>query len=483
MKKILLIITALTLLVTSSCKKKAEEMTFNFSNATITENTVGITVTPSDLERDYFLGILPSENVKDKADSEIISEGGVNEAFKKFKGEKTYGIEQLQPETDYVALAFSCLDAEKVARYTMRTLEATQDSIPDNPEDPENPEEPEEPENPEEPVVELKADKTEILNDGIDKITFSVTVDEEVISDGYQILNVQDSTAINNVFSTTIAGSYTFVALYNNVYSNDIVIKVKEVEEPEEPEVPVVELKTDKNVIKNNGSDKVTFTVLVDGENLTSESVIFNATDNVNLDGNTFSSTEVGTYVFHATYNGFQSEDVTVEVIISSQSYSPDDLYDVNGVRGVVFYVEDGGTSGLIMSMDQEFLQWSTENVWANCISNNGEWNTEDMLKLGEDKYPAAKWCVDHGEGWYMPSSHEMNLMWHAVSNGTYDFDEEFVKLYNDKLDNPILEDYYWSSNEISEDMAEVIVFIDSSIVCLDPYKSNYFHVRAIHKF
>lgn len=570
MKKILLIITALTLLVSSSCKKKAEEMTFNFSNATVTENSVGITVTPSDLERDYFLGILPSENVKDKADAEIISEGGVNDAFKKFRGEKTYGIEQLQPETDYVALAFSCLDAEKVARYTMRTLEATQDSIPDNPEepedpeDPENPEEPEDPEDPETIVVELKANKTEILNDGIDKVTFSVTVDEEVMTDGYQILNVQDSTAINSdVFSTTIAGSYTFVAIYNDVYSNDIVIEVKEVEEPEVPVVelkadkteiinngvdmvtftvladneiltegyqilnvenniavndnvfstttagiytfvatydnvssnevvievkaedipdPVVELIADKNVIKNNGTDEVTFTVLVDGENLTSESVIFNVTDNVNLSGNTFSSNEVGSYVFHATYNGFQSGEITIEVI-SSQSYSPGDLYDVNGVRGVVFYVEEGGTSGLIMSMDQAFLQWSTENVWANCISNHGEWNTEDMLKLGEEKYPAAKWCVDHGEGWYMPSSYEMNLMWHAVSNGTYDFDGEFVKLYNDKLDDPILEDYYWSSNEISEDMAEVVVFIDSSVVCLDPFKSNYFHVRAIHKF
>ena len=118
-----------------------------------------------------------------------------------------------------------------------------------------------------------------------------------------------------------------------------------------------------------------------------------------------------------------------------------------------------------------------------NCVTNRGDWHTEDMLKLGADKYPAAKWCADHGEGWYFPSSHEMQLMWDAVSDGKHVFDGDFVKLYNDKLDDPIVEDYYWSSNETSENMAEVIAFMGNSVICLDPIKDKSFYVRAVHKF
>ena len=328
-------------------------------------------------------------------------------------------------------------------------------------------------------VLELTVDKTSILADGVDAAVFSVSADGAVLSDNYQVLNVADSSFVaNGVFTTTEAGIYTFVALYDKAVSNEIVVEAQVVEYPD----PVVELKADKTSIAANGVDKVTFVVLVDGVDMTSESLIINQNSNETLNGNTFTSENVGEYVFVAEYNGFRSESVTITVN-QIQTYAPGDLYNVDGVRGVVFYVENDGKSGLIMSMDQTYLQWSTENVWANCVSQKGEWNTEDMLKLGEDKYPAAKWCVDHGEGWYMPSSYEMNIMWTAVSDGKHVFDNEFVKLYNDKLDDPILEDYYWSSNELSEDMAEVVVFIDNSVVCLDPSKSRYFHVRAIRKF
>ena len=60
---------------------------------------------------------------------------------------------------------------------------------------------------------------------------------------------------------------------------------------------------------------------------------------------------------------------------------------------------------------------------------------------------------------------------------------EEFAKLYNDKLIDPIKEDYYWTSNETTEEMAEVAVFIDQSIVCLNPIKSASYYVRAIYEF
>ena len=325
--------------------------------------------------------------------------------------------------------------------------------------------------------LELKADKTSILANGNDMATFTVKLNGKELESGYQLLNIEyDEFLIGNKFSTTLARTYTFVAMYNGISSNPIIIQAVE-----DTENITVELVADKTTIKDNGNDKVTFTVYVndvktDGAN------IFNVTENKYLTGNTFSSKTIGTYEFRATYNDVTSENITITVKGASV-YAPGDFYEEDGVEGVVFYVTNDGTSGYIMSLDQATLQWSTENIQANCFSGNGKYNTEDMLKLGADKFPAAKWCADHGNGWFMPSSKELQWMWDAVSNGTHVFDNEFIKLYNDKLEDPILEDYYWSSNETTEDLGELVAFMENSVVCLDPQKNKKFLVRAVYKF
>ena len=325
--------------------------------------------------------------------------------------------------------------------------------------------------------IVLKVDKETIIANGKDIAKFTLKVNDTELTDGFQLFNADDNTPVEKTFYTSTPGTYTFVATYDNITSNQVVVTA------EEDKPATVELVANKTSIKNNGNDKVTFTVLVNGKDKTSEATIFNVTSNENLSGNTFSSTNTGDYVFYATYNDIKSNEVSVNVR-TARSYAPGDLYDEDGVKGVVFHLlNEEGTSGYIVSMDETSLQWSTENVWVNCTSGRGEWNTEDMLKRGADKYPAAKWCVEHGEGWYMPSTKELQYLWNAVSNNTHVFDNEYVKLYNDKLDDPISEDYYWSSNETSEDLGELVAFMENSVVCLDPQKSSRFAVRAIYKF
>jgi hypothetical protein len=91
-----------------------------------------------------------------------------------------------------------------------------------------------------------------------------------------------------------------------------------------------------------------------------------------------------------------------------------------------------------------------------------------------------------HGDGWFMPSSDELQWMWDAISGGTHNFDSASVMVYNKLLtDNggmPFEETYYWSSNETAGDSIKLIAFMYDSIVCLEPLKSSKFTVRAAYR-
>ena len=180
-------------------------------------------------------------------------------------------------------------------------------------------------------------------------------------------------------------------------------------------------------------------------------------------------------------------------------TYEIGKIYDINGTEGVAYAIKtdkQNRTWAYFFSMDEADLQWSTENVWCNCISDKGSWNTYDPFdpKYSQaeggvrdiNNYPAFKWCMEHGDGWFMPSSDELQWMWDAISDGTHDFDNASVAAYNKLLtDNggmPFFETYYWSSNETANDMIEVIAFMSDSIVSLAPYKSNTLTVRATYR-
>lgn len=59
------------------------------------------------------------------------------------------------------------------------------------------------------------------------------------------------------------------------------------------------------------------------------------------------------------------------------------DIYDCYGLKGVVVSVDNSGVHGLIMSLDEAFLNWHESN----------------------------KWCKQLGDGWYMPSLNDFETM------------------------------------------------------------------------
>lgn len=347
-----------------------------------------------------------------------------------------------------------------------------------------------------EKIVKLEADKSEILADNTESVTFTVKVDDVVVTENYEITNLNDNIKVEgNTFTSDVYGEFKFQAKYEGKWlSNEVTVIVNEVPVPE---VKTLKITATPNRIKADGTEEAVFTVLYGEDDVTAEAEIYCTNhEGVTVEGNTFSSTTVGSYSFRARYDG-QTTGTSVSIDVYDPElagkYNIGDIYEVNGVKGVVFAIKSdnkGDTYGYIFSLDEEDLKWSTKYEWCNCGSQRGDYNSSDPFNywgMDINDYPAFKWCKEHGEGWFLPSSTEMHWMWDMLTEGQRDFDAPSVAKYNafivEKGGEPFNETYYWSSNETSEDLVEVIAFMDESVVCLDPKKDNVYTARAAYRF
>ena len=345
------------------------------------------------------------------------------------------------------------------------------------------------------PTVELSVDKSEIVADNSDTATFTVKVDGEDKSSEVKITVINYNSELEgNTFTTDVAGEFVFVANYEGAKSNEVQVVATAVEAPVQK---TLKIQSDVNRIKADGSEKVTFTVFYGEDDVTADAEIYCTNhDGVTVEGNTFSSTTVGSYSFRARYNG-----QTTGTAVSIDVYDPElvgkyeigAIHEVDGVKGVIFAIKSdskGDTYCYLFSMDEEDLQWSTKYEFCNCMSQRGDYNTNDPFDyfgMNIEDYPAFKWCKAHGEGWFLPSSTELHWMWDMLTNGERDFKAPSVAEYNafivENGGEPFCETYYWSSNETSYDLVEVVAFMNDSVVCLDPKKDNVYTARAAYRF
>ena len=346
-----------------------------------------------------------------------------------------------------------------------------------------------------EKIITLEADKSEIIADNTETVTFTVKVDGVEVSDNYEIINLNYNTPLEgNTFVSDVAGEFKFQAKYEGRWpSNEVTITVNNVPVPEHKELKIT---ASPNRIKADGVEEALFTVMYGDENVTAEAEIYNTATQEVIESKKFASTTVGSYNFRARY-----DDQTTGVSATVEVYDPalagkyeiGTIYEVNGVKGVIYAIKTdnkGNTWCYLFSLDEEDLQWSTKYEWCNCISDKGAWNTYDPFNyygMDINNYPAFKWCMDHGEDWFLPSSKELVWMWEAITEGARDFDAPAVakwnKIITDNGGEPFVETYYWSSNETSDDLIEVIAFMDDSVVCLDPAKDNVYTARAAYRF
>ena len=175
-------------------------------------------------------------------------------------------------------------------------------------------------------TLKLAADKSEITADGTDAATFTIKDSSDKSVEDATIYFAETNEPLEgNTFKTKYAGEYKFYAKRGNEQSNTITITAKADggddngnNNGQEPEDKEIILSVAPATIEANGSDKVVFSLKVDG-NEVDDFDVYNAADNTKLAGKEFSTTEAGTYSFYAMFEGEKSNSVEItatEVVV-----------------------------------------------------------------------------------------------------------------------------------------------------------------------
>ena len=182
------------------------------------------------------------------------------------------------------------------------------------------------------------------------------------------------------------------------------------------------------------------------------------------------------------------------------KQYEIGELYNQNGIRGVICQLSDDRQHGLVVSLDEIYLHWSEfrkpdlrlagadnrtdgvanmEKVAQYIAANNLSWYD----------FPAFKWCRDKGEGWYLPAIDELLTIGHNYNGGTRvqnnrqarnKFNDALKDAGGKRMDRLV---YYFSSTEMDEKNAYTTHMGIEPPYVIEIPKYNKFLVRAVHKF
>lgn len=166
--------------------------------------------------------------------------------------------------------------------------------------------------------------------------------------------------------------------------------------------------------------------------------------------------------------------------VIEQGSYEIGDYYNVDGVEGIVFEVDEDGLHGKIVSIEECVTNWCRSKQYEKRIvvgadnTVDGEANVE-LLMAKEDvhEYPAFESCRELGEGWYLPAVMEM-----ADIYNNFDVINKALEHIGSPL---LLLKEYWTSTESNEITAQFIRLDDGKV--RGNFKFCNYHVRAVRKF
>lgn len=135
-------------------------------------------------------------------------------------------------------------------------------------------------------------------------------------------------------------------------------------------------------------------------------------------------------------------------VVEKKTGWAVGDYYEVGNVKGVVVWVDESKEHGKIISLDEKVDIWATGGYNTGAKSEeDGKGNTDKVKDINAEltAFPAFKWCVAHGEGWYFPAIMEVYYFLNAKATVDPTLEAHNGTKINDRV-------WYWSSTEGEED-------------------------------
>ena len=124
--------------------------------------------------------------------------------------------------------------------------------------------------------------------------------------------------------------------------------------------------------------------------------------------------------------------------------YKIGSLFNENGLKGIVVYVDNTGQHGLIMSLEANGSRWSKGGdlkTETECFDkNDGQKNFEAIEHYINETgssweiFPVFEWAKNLGEGWYIPANAELELIAKAVNGGSMTYNEKVVNEFGKKI-------------------------------------------------
>lgn len=170
-------------------------------------------------------------------------------------------------------------------------------------------------------------------------------------------------------------------------------------------------------------------------------------------------------------------------VVEKKTGWAVGDYYEVGNVKGVVVWVDESKEHGKIISLDEKVALWSTGGYNTGAKSEeDGKGNTDKVKDINAElsAFPAFKWCVAHGEGWYFPAILEVYYFLNAKAT---------VNPTLEAHNGTKISDFYWSSTEGEEDETAALygyLKSDGTATSYGDFKENPESdtlVRAMYQF
>ena len=324
----------------------------------------------------------------------------------------------------------------------------------------------------EKPTIELDKEAVELYISRTAELVATVTPAETVVE--WSTSDAAIATVDSGVVKGLAAGEATITATVAGGASAECKVTVKK------PAIALVNKVADVGV-----GYQLTLTAVVAPSDAAIEwksSAEVVATVNAN---GVVTGVAVGEATIKATIESGASAECKVTV---KKSYQIGEIINFGTEKGIVFYVDEGGTTGKAVSFTEKLgLLWAQSGTTFNCAASSeddGEFNTDKIKQVGIEYHPAAKWCTDLGDGWYLPAVSEgiafvtkaSTLNPILTSNGGTEIKDSGI-------------DWYWSSTEgEDEPNYEVICFYGGTgfMHSYGDYKTSPEYdnlTRAVHKF